>query len=118
MKKDSIEKWIGYEFESSSELTKEFSLFARDIKKHIKEVLPHGSELVNWNRGHFEVCGFIKRGDKFVYFSISDVRYWQDNWNVNILVRTAKHEKDYTGGSNGYSTLAGFTGAVERLLTI
>lgn len=111
-----IEKWVGNKFESSTGLTEEFSQFVRDFKKHILSVLPSGSELVNWSRGHFEVSGFVKRGDKFVYFSISDVRFWQDSWNEDILIRTAEHEKDYTGGSNDSTSLARFQERVNYYL--
>jgi hypothetical protein len=115
-KNSGIEKWLGFRFESSSGLTSEFAEFARDFKNHIKRSLPVGSELVNWSRGHFEVSGFVKRSNKFVYFSISDVRFWQDSWFDNILIRTAEHEKDWTGGSNQSTKLPEFTSRVENLL--
>lgn len=118
MKKNEIEQWLGHEFESSTGLTKEFAQFAKDFKKHILSALPQGSELVMWSRGHFEVCGFVKRGNKYVYFSISDVRYWPDGWYNDILVRTAKGERDYTGGCNHTTTLPKFTEAVEKLLAL
>lgn len=111
-----LDKWCGFGFESSSGLTDEFAQFARDFKKHISGVLPEGAELVQWNRGHFYVSGFVKRGNKFVYFSIPDVRYSPDGWNSDILIRTAEHEKDYTGGSNNNTDLAGFGDAVIVLL--
>ena len=114
--KNGIEKWIGFQFESSSGLTDEFAQFAREFKKHILGVLPSGSELVSWSRGHFEVTGFVKRDNKFVYFSISDVRHFQNSWYEDILIRTAQHDKDYTGGSNCSTALPNFTEQVEHLL--
>lgn len=42
---------------------------------------------------------------QFYYISISDVRYWKNEWADYILYRTMEHEKDWTGGSNQYSSL-------------
>lgn len=111
-----MNRWRNYRFESSTGPTQEFSQFARDFKKHITNALPVRTELVKWSRGHFCISGFVKRGISFVYFSISDVRYFQDDWYNNILIRTAKHEKDYLGGSNNYTSLKGFADAVNTLL--
>ena len=110
-----IEKWVGYEFESSSGTTQEFLDFCKDFKKHIKQNLPDGAELV-FNRGHFYVYGFVKRLDKYVYFSISDVRHFRDGWYNDILIRTAEGEKDFTGGSNSQTSLDKFKERVEYLL--
>ena len=109
-KKEGMSQWLGFTFESSSGLTDEFSAFARDFKKYIKQTANDEDkkyELLGFSRGHFECSGFVKRGitQKFAYFSISDVRHFPDAWFNNILVRTAKNEKDYTGGSNNYCTL-------------
>lgn len=111
-----ITDWLGREFQSSATRTKEYSDFFRDLKKHIKSILPEGSELVNFKPNHFDGSGFVKRGDKYVYISISDVRYFKDQWYNQMLIRTAKHDKDWTGGSNGYTDLPNFKKNVERLL--
>ena len=114
-KQKGVQKWNGFSFKSSSGLTPEFAAFAKDFKKHIATHLPNNAMLVNFSREHFYCSGFIKRGEKYCYFSISDVRHFGD-WQTNILVRTAKGEKDYTGGSNCYATLENFTERVEALL--
>ena len=96
-----MEKWLGNEFQSSSGLTEEFAEFAKDFKKEIKKEL-QGFELVNVNRGHFYMSGFVKNitTGKMAYFSTSDVRFFKDEWYYNMLIRTAQHDKDYSGGSN------------------
>lgn len=114
--KEGIEQWLDYRFESSCSTTEELRAFARDFKKAVKGSLPVGCVLADWNRGHFEVFGFISKNGKYVYFSISDVRFWQNEWHDNILIRTAKDIKDYTGGSNCYTSLKDFKANVERLL--
>ena len=112
-----IRAWLGYGFESSCGLTEEFALFARAYKKHIANLLGNGFSLMAWSRGHFEVSGFIENEQtgRLAYFSCPDVRAWPDEWYNNILVRTAKNEKDYTGGPNNYCTLDTFLEAVTRL---
>lgn len=108
-----IEKWIDYEFKSSASKTPEFSAFIRDIRKYIKGNLPDKAELINFSIGHFEVSGFIKRKN-YVYFLIGDLR--GGGWDKTILVRTAKNEEDFTGGSNDYTNLKEFKKKVNYLL--
>ena len=105
-----------WEFTSGPTTDVDFKVFARLFRKQIQKSLPPGAELVNASNGHYYISGFVKRDSNFVYFSISDVRYFPGEWYKNILVRTAKHEKDYTGGSNRYTTLENFTNDVDRLL--
>ena len=86
-------------FESSCEQTPEFKSFARKFKNDFEnELTAHGFELTKYRVGHFEVSGFFKNvnGD-FFYFSCMDVRTSKE---PRLLVRTAKNEKDYTGGQN------------------
>ena len=56
-------------------------------------------ELVNVSKNHYCFSAFIKSSEnKCVYLSISDVRYFSNEWYSHILVRTAKNEVDYRGG--------------------
>ena len=113
----AIKNWLKWEFSSGSITGEDFKRFASDFKKEIKRRLPVGAKLVQWNVGHYYISGFIKNEDnKYVYFSISDVRYFRNDWYNNILVRTAKDENDYTGGSNNFTSLENFTQKVAELL--
>ncbi len=112
-----IEKWIGYEFESSSGLTQEFVNFVKDFKKAVISQLPEGYKLVSFSRGHFYVSGFIQNSaGKYVYFSIRDVRFFKNAWCTNILIRTAKNDKDFTGGANCFCDLINFGANIAYLL--
>ena len=117
--KTGIEKWLGYNFESSSGLTDEFATFAREYKRELTKQLPENCEIVAWSRGHFYISCFIKNkaSGRFAYLSTSDVRHFSDEWYNNILIRTAKHEKDYTGGSNGWSDWKNLKRNIERLFS-
>jgi hypothetical protein len=90
----------------------------RDFRSELKRQLPEDSKLLMSKPNHFDASGFVQRGEKFVYFSVSDIRFWQDQWYKHILIRTAKSERDYTGGSNNYTTLERFERDVDFLLTI
>lgn len=85
-------------FESSSVQTPEFKSFAREFKRDFKkEMKSIGITDVTFSVGHFYISGFfITQDAKTYYFSIPDVRSPQSN----MMYRTAKHKKDYTGGAN------------------
>ena len=56
------------------------------------------------------------RKNKCVYLSISDVRYFTNEWYGHILIRTAKDEQDYRGGFNHYTTLEALPTKAAELL--
>ena len=112
----TLSKFKDWEFSSSSIAGEDFEVFVKLFKKYIRGHLPAGAKLHKFNPSHYCLSGFISKGDKFIYFSIPDVRYFPRRWQDNILIRTAKSEQDYTGGSNNYTSLEDFTGDVERLL--
>ena len=99
-----IEKWLNYSFSSGVTTGEDFNIFFREIKKFIKKNLPSEIELVKMDKNHYYFSGFLKnkKNGKYIYFSVSDVRFFKDDWYYNVLVRTAKDENDYTGGCNNY----------------
>lgn len=118
-----VSDYANYRFESSTEKTKEFTSFATKFKNVIKSILEETDPnfiLDSFNVGHFYVSGFIKNqaNNKFVYFSISDVRCSNVRHDVldRILVRTAQHNKDFSGGANNFVELENFKFKLERLL--
>jgi len=112
-----MEDYLTVEFESSSDTTPQFASFARKYKNAIKKQLEaHGFELVEWIRGHFYCSGFAKKSGKYIYFSCSDVRYFSNGWYDDLLVRTAEHDKDYTGGSNNWATLNTLGEVADKLV--
>ena len=61
---------------------------------------------IKFSNGHYYFSGFATKNNKAIYFSISDVRHFPPTGGgANLLIRTAKDYKDYTGGSNNYSSL-------------
>lgn len=111
---EEVEKWLNIEFESSCSTTDQFRSFIRDVKKCIKNELK--GYKIDFNMGHFYFSGFAENltTGKFAYFSSDDVRGC-NNWFDGLLVRTAKHNKDFTGGSNGFTGLKEIKTIVDRL---
>jgi hypothetical protein len=94
-------------FESSSQKTPEFIGFCRVFKGEFTKVLKSlGCTDIVFSRGHFEVSGFFRNEQGLAYyFSIGDVRWMMampGTSRFNILYRTAKDYKDYTGGRNRF----------------
>lgn len=106
-----IEDWGGCVSEDFKKFTKDYRNFLNRMCKN------NGWELVNFYSGHYEFFCFIKNKDHYIYLSISDVRYFDGNWYKNILFRSAKHEKDYTGGSNRYTELSNLEFAIKSLFS-
>ena len=94
---------LNEEFESSSSRTPQYLEFHKTFKREFKKLLEPYTKIVEVSKpNHFDVSGFFKlKSGKIYYFSISDLR-WSKN---DMLIRTAKDFKDYTGGSNGFINL-------------
>jgi len=84
------------EFEQYGRNTEEFLAFTKEFKKQLKaELEKAGAKLEVLTVGHFYLSGFFYKGEQLYYLS------WH-NGNKRIMYRTAKHLKDFTGGSNQY----------------
>lgn len=90
----------------------EFKNFASYVKRQFKAAaVEYGFELDSFYKGHYDISGFFKKGTQYIYFSFNVPRagYPMDLLSSNFmngwLYRTAKHNKDYTGGDNNYSNL-------------
>jgi len=102
-----MKNWLNVTFASSCYKTDQFKAFSRNFRSYVKKLTKDNFEIINFSVGHFDVSGFLKNkeNNKLVYFSVSDVRFFPNEWYNHVLVRTAKHDKDYIGGSNNYCTL-------------
>ena len=61
---------------------------------------------IKFSNGYYYFSGFATKNNNVIYFSISDVRYFPPTGGgADLLIRTAKDYKDYTGGVNNYSSL-------------
>ena len=117
-------KWVGYDFNrngwSTSHENKSdaWTQFVRDTRSDLKAMLKGTGWRVHTFKGNwFTTSGFLYNEElnAWVYISMSDVRHWQDSWWKNLLIRTAEHEKDYTGGRNQYCNFFEIPEKLERI---
>lgn len=112
----SLRPFYNYNFSSGGCIGKDFISFNTKFRNLIKKSLPDGWSIHYWNRGHYYCSGVIETlGNQFIYFSIPDVRFFDAEWVTNILIRTMKHEKDWTGGSNHRTDVFNFSKDIQKL---
>lgn len=102
-----LEKYIDYEFSSGCYTGEDYKSFQTKYINFLRSICKQNHwQLVNVGRNHYCFSAFIKSAEnKCVYVSISDVRFFTNEWYNNILIRTAKNEQDYYGGFNHHTTL-------------
>jgi len=112
-----LDKWLGEDVEArNGEKPIINKAFARDYKGELRRIAKSIGCKVEIGKDYFEFSGFFSNGKNFVYFSTGDIRCSSDNWNDNILIRTAEHNKDWTGGRNNSTTLEDMAEDVKNLL--
>lgn len=102
-----LEKYIDYEFSSGCYTGEDYKSFQTKYINFLRSICKQNHwQLVNVGRNHYCFSAFIKSAEnKCIYISISDVRFFTNEWYNNILIRTAKNEQDYYGGFNHRTTL-------------
>lgn len=102
-----LKKYLNYEFSSGPYTGEDYKKFQNKYISYLRSMCKYyGWELVNVGRNHYCFSAFVKsQSNKYVYISISDVRFFHNEWFYHILIRKAEHEKDYRGGPNRYTAL-------------
>lgn len=113
-----LQKYLDFQFSTGIYTGSDYITFQTKYLNFLKRMCKNnGWKLVNVNKNHYCFSAFIKsKTNKCVYLSISDVRYFDNDWYKNILVRTAKNEVDYKGGFNNYTTLDNLENKIAQLL--
>ena len=113
-----LEKYVNSEFSSGCYTGDDYKSFQTKYINYLRAVCRNNHwRLVNVGRNHYCFSAFIKSVEnKCVYISISDVRYFSNEWYDHILIRTAENETDYRGGFNNYTTLSNLEGTAAELL--
>ena len=117
-KLNDLKKYIDYEFSSGCYTGEDYKSFQTKYINYLKTMCKENHwKLVKVGKNHYCFSAFIKSAEnKCIYLSISDVRYFSNEWYSHILVRTAKNEVDYRGGFNNYTTLEKLDYTVAKLL--
>lgn len=89
----------------------------REISNYAKAV---DAAVVSNIKGHYDTSCFVRRNGKFVYISHSSgLSRRTDGVRIELdsfLIRTAGHEKDYTGGHNHYCHISKLQSMIDELL--
>ena len=90
------------DFESSCSKTPEYLSWHRLFKREFTQFLTAkgASNIAIGKPNHFDMSGFFTLGNTVWYFSIGDLRH--GGTASPMLIRTAAHYKDYSGGMNQY----------------
>lgn len=113
-----LEKYVNYEFSSGCYTGDDYKSFQTKYINYLRSICKNNHwRLVNVGKNHYCFSAFIKSAEnKCVYISISDVRYFSNEWYDHILIRTTENETDYRGGFNNYTTLSDLEGTAAELL--
>ena len=113
-----LEKYVNYEFSSGCYTGDDYKSFQTKYINYLRAVCKNNHwRLVKVGKNHYCFSAFIKSAEnKCIYISISDVRYFSNEWYDHILIRTAENETDYRGGFNNYTTLSDLEGTAAELL--
>mgnify|MGYP006928425754 FL=1 len=113
-----LKKYVGYEFSSGCYTGDDYKSFQTKYLNYLRSICKQNHwQLVNVGKNHYCFSAFIKSAEnKCIYISISDVRYFSNEWYNHILIRTAKTETDYRGGFNNYTTLEDLESTAADLL--
>ena len=111
-----VSSYEGVTFVPSCADTRDFGDFARHLRIALqKECAAHGLTLKKFNRGYFEVSALVEApSGKMCYLHISDVRDEASAFE-RVLYRTARDDRDFTGGMNHFASLANVVEEVARL---
>lgn len=81
----------------------DFKNFCREFRSFIKRELKKvGGTDYQQSNGHYYITGFFTLNNQVYYISLSDIRDGFNIYDVDLLIRTAKDYKDFTGGKNNY----------------
>jgi hypothetical protein len=112
----NLRQYVDHTFSSGGVTGSDYKSFQTKYKNFLKKVLPEGYSIAKWCPNHYQFSCVIENDGHYVYVSISDVRYWHNEWMTNILVRTMKHDSDWTGGRNQYASIFNLVDKVKNVM--
>lgn len=115
-KLNELQKYLNYEFSTDCYTDNDYKSFQTKYINYLKNVCTENNwELVRTMKNHYTFSVFIKSKEKYVYLSISDVRFNPNNWWYCVLIRTAQNDNDFTGGQNNFTDLPKLTNKIKYL---
>ena len=99
-----VEDWVEHQFSTGPCAGKDYIGFQRAARRDLKKAAQSaGFTLHKFLPNHYCFSAVLRHQEDteiFAYVSVSDVRIGSSRWYEQVLYRTMKHEKDWTGGQN------------------
>ena len=102
-------------------MSKDAKSFVRAFKNMLtRELKDSGIQVVDIHSGHYDLSGFLQRGNTYVYVSYSIPRYGKRiDFNAigacdGVLYRSAEGLKDFRGGNNNFCSIYELPIAIKR----
>lgn len=115
--KNLLKEFKDYQFSTGTRPGDDYKTFERKYRTALRSLAKElNGELASFNKNHYCFSAFIERDGKYVYISISDVRYFPEEWHNNILIREAESDEDFSGGMNEYTDFENIKNDIENLL--
>lgn len=118
--KEFIRQWSNYEFSTGGMTGDDYLKFQAGFRRVLAGIAKQaGYQIHQFNKNHYCCPAVLKQTQTgaFAYLSISDVRFWPNQWYTSILYRQMRHQTDWTGRENHYCTLEELAGELSRLYT-
>lgn len=121
---DFIDRWDDVEMrDEGAYVSKQFTLFQEAFRREIINICENiGATLISFNKGHYDMSGFIERNDHYVYFCYDNSCNFGGRAFANLIrkgpffCRTAAHGQDFRGGANNLVPFKDAEVAIDRLL--
>ena len=111
----NVKNYQGYAFESACYRTPEYVAFEKQCRKELRaQCNKHDIKIHKFYPNHFEWTAVLEKNGKYIYVSLSDVRWW--DWYNDVLIRTMAHAEDWHGGPNNRCTFAEIGDTANRLI--
>ena len=76
-----------------------------------------GGSNIKLKTGYYYQYGFFTKNNQLYYINSGDTRMCRPDGQLNIMYRTAKHDKDWTGGANQWDFLKALNDKGYRVVT-
>lgn len=99
----NYDKWLSHEFSSGPYAGEDYIKFQSEMKRDLRKQLAENDLVLHsFGKNHYEFSAVALNPEngRFGYISISDVRFFKNEWFSDVLYRTMKTDKDWTGGPN------------------
>lgn len=112
-------KWHGVTLEDwGISVSKEYNAFQNAFKRLLTKMAEEmGAKVVHYHKMHYDESAMIERDGKYAYILHSNNLTNRSRPVLHhILIRTARHSEDWTGGSNEYVNWSQLANKLDELL--